>query len=363
MIKTIFINGKFLSSQVTGVQRYALELFRQMDVILQEQEYQQLRVICLAPPDARLRPDWQTIELRRVGFNPGNLWEQLDLPIYARGQLLFSPANTGPLFYSKQVITFHDAAVFAVPAAYSPLFRAKYSIIFQVLARIARLMLTDSLFSQRELSHYLGVPEQRFRVIPLGGDHLSAISVDTRILEKHKLTRNSYLLLVASQSLHKNFARVLLAADQIRATQPADVAFAAAGGSNIIFQQTEAQSLRPNVRMLGYVNDSELKALYENALGFIFPSIYEGFGLPILEAMNCGCPVLCSTAASLPEVAGSAALYFDPNNVAELTALIKQFLREPGLRSDLQVQGREQAKAFSWEKTARITLTELIACL
>ncbi len=356
----IFINGKFLASPLTGVQRYALELFRQMDAILAEAEFLEIQVVCLIPPEVQDYPHWKRIEVRRVGISPGNLWEQVDLPIYARGRLLFSPANTGPLFYSNQVITLHDAAVFGVPEAYSRLFRLKYAIIFNCIIRIARKVLTDSEFSKRELSRYLGVPEERFTVIALGGDHLKIIPTDVSILQKHGLSRHSYMLSVASQSAHKNFGCVLQAAQLI----DADVQFAAAGGTNNqIFKAIGPQSGRSNLRLLGYVSDSELKTLYENAMGFIFPSVYEGFGLPILEAMNCGCPVLCSNAASIPEVAGNAALYFDPFSSQELAEVIRDFLDNPELRAKLILQGRVQASAFRWETTARVTLLILVACL
>lgn len=360
MVGTILINGKFLASRITGVQRYALELFRHMDTILDEPSFQNLRLVCLVPHEVQVDPGWRQIELRRVGFNSGNLWEQFDLPIHARGMLLFSPANTGPIFYSNQVITFHDAAVFAVPEAYSTLFRLKYWVIFNILGRSARLVLTDSAFSQGELSHYLGIPRERFRVILLGGDHLREISADVGILQKHALKPKSYLLSVASQSYHKNFVRVLKAAELVGPI----VEFAAAGGSfNQIFQKTELDSRQSNVRVLGYINDRELKALYENALGFIFPSLYEGFGLPILEAMNTGCPVLCSNAASIPEVGGQAVLYFDPQNIEDMASVIRKFLADPALRADLQTRARERAAIFPWELTARKTLTELAAYL
>ncbi|MCX6082392.1 MAG: glycosyltransferase family 1 protein [Chloroflexi bacterium] len=359
MIAPIFINGKFLTSPVTGVQRYALELLCAMDTILGEPEYRKLQIVCLAPPKTQTAPAWKRIELRRVGVNPGNLWEQLDLPMIARGRLIFSPANTGPAFYSNQVITLHDAAVFGVPQAYSSLFRIKYALLFNAIVRTARLILTVSSFSQRELSRYLRVPAERFTVIASGGDHLDGTLPDPSILIKHALTRHSYLLSVASQSVHKNFGRVLQAADLIEA----DLEFAAAGGSyQQIFQKTEESAEHPNVRLLGYVSDAELKALYENALGFIFPSIYEGFGLPVLEAMNCGCPVLCSNAASLPEVGGEAVLYFNPLSVDEMAMAIRKFLDEPGLRADLQARGRVQASRFRWESTARQVLARLLAC-
>ena len=114
---------------------------------------------------------------------------------------------------------------------------------------------------------------------------------------------------------------------------------------------------------LGYVNDRELKALYENALGFIFPSLYEGFGLPVLEAMRAGCPVISSHAASLPEVAGDAALYFDPGDVEDMARVIERFLSDPALQEDMRHKGFLQAKYFKWSTTARRILESMLDVL
>jgi glycosyltransferase involved in cell wall biosynthesis len=220
--------------------------------------------------------------------------------------------------------------------------------------------LTDSVFSQQELSKCLGIQTDHFTVVPLGGDHMRDVLADDAILQKYALLRNSFLLSVASQSRHKNFARVLQAFKLIGS----GFELVTVGGNyQKIFQKTENLAGNPAVHNLGYVNDHELKALYENALGFIFPSLYEGFGLPILEAMNCGCPVICSKTASIPEVAGKAALYFDPLNVEDMAQNIRMFLINQDLRSDMQTSGLKQAAAFSWDQAARTTLAELTACL
>ena len=360
MLNTIFINGKFLSGPLTGVQRYAFELFRYMDQILLEPEYKSLQMVCLIPPDVTVLPEWKNIEVRRVGLTTGNLWEQIDLPVSARGKFLFSPANSGPFFYANQAITIHDASVFAVPEAYTRTFRAKYIQTFKKLVRTAKLILTDSCFSQRELSHYLGFPASRFSVVLLGGDHLNETHSDSAILQSRGLSKNTYIFSVANQSNHKNLARIL----EVAGLLENQIQFVVAGGVYAkVFQQSAQQPISSNVHFLGYVNDSELKTLYENALGFIFPSTYEGFGLPILEAMSCSCPVLCSNAASMPEVAGQAALYFDPQDVEGISASIKKFLVDPDLQADLKCRGRVRAAEFTWQRTARKTLAELFACL
>jgi glycosyltransferase involved in cell wall biosynthesis len=308
----------------------------------------------------RSQPTWKNIAVKQVGANKGNAWEQFDLPFYASGRLLFSPANIGPFHYSNQVVTFHDASVFAVPNAYSLGFRLKYWFIFKNLVRKARLIITDSHYSQKELSHYLGVQPDRFVVILLGGDHLNEGPSNNTMLQETGLQKSSYLLTVASQSPHKNFEAVLRAAKAF----DKEMVFVAAGGSfKKIFQKTQEFTVPPNVRLLGYIGDQELKALYENALGFIFPSFYEGFGLPVLEAMNCGCPVISSMAASLPEVGGEASLYFDPRNTDSLTISLRRFLSDVNLQNDMRTRGMINAKNFTWEKTARETLSLLHGCL
>ena len=356
MEKELFINGRFLSQPLTGVQRYARELLHEMDVLLGDAgPWQGLRIICLIPPCDIVIPAWKHIETRQMGINRGNLWEQIDLPLFLHGRFLFSPTNIGPWFYANQAVTFHDASTFAIPEAYSRLFRLKYRLIFNRLVHIVRIILTDSRFSQFELSHFLGVPIERFLIIGLGGNHFRDIAPDITILGRHGLGKKNYLLTVASQSPHKNFGRILQAARTLT-----NVEFAAAGGSfRKVFQQSSLDSIPSNVHILGYVNDYELKALYENALGFIFPSLYEGFGLPVLEAMNSGCPVLSSSAASLPEVGGEAALYFDPCDVDSMTTAIRIFLSDSTLQNELKVRGLAHARNYTWEKTALATLTTL----
>jgi glycosyltransferase involved in cell wall biosynthesis len=365
MVSTIFINGRFLTKAITGVQRYAFELLSHFDILLEEAEYRSVKLVCLTPHYLVTLPAWKNIEIRQIGQAQGNLWEQIDLPFHARRNLLFSPANTGPFYYSNQVLTFHDASTFAFPDAYSFAFRAKYQFLFKTLVRTAKLIFTDSLFSQRELAHYLRVPVERFLVIPLGGDHFKSIKSDPTILEKCGISSEAYFLTVASQSRHKNFSCILDAARILKSK----VNFVAVGGKfQQVFHQNgkiERETLPPNVQSLGYLNDSQVKALYENALGFIFPSLYEGFGLPVLEAMNCACPVLCSAAASLPEVGGEAVLYFDPLDANSLVSTIEHFLgnSDPALKFNLRAKALKHAEHFTWEKTARQTLKALISCL
>lgn len=355
MSKVLYLNGRFLTQPLTGVQRYCHELLRAMDEIDPPVE-----LVCLAPRQDFDLPDWRHIRLERVGRNHGNLWEQVELPRALRGGLLFSPANSGPAFYRNQAVTLHDASVFAVPQAYQWQFRLKYHFVFQMQARRARLTLTDSHFSSRELARWLRQPEERFKVMPLGGDHLERLEADESILAKNDLTDRKYLLTVASRSPHKNLVRlenVLLALEQ-------DVLLVEVSGDfSRVFQTASLQDNANRILRAGALSDAELKALYQHATGFVMPSLYEGFGLPVLEAMSLGCPVLSSSATSLPEVGGEAVSYFDPLRVEDMSAAITRFLGDPDLQADLRQRGYEQAAGFTWKRCAQQTLDLLLPLL
>jgi glycosyltransferase involved in cell wall biosynthesis len=354
-MKTLFVNGRFLTQRVTGVQRYCLELMGGLDQLLDASAHaSEITIVCLAPPGDYSLPGWKNIELRKVGFNSGNIWEQIDLAMFLHGELLFSPANIGPWYYRNQIVMFHDASVFAAPEAYSRAFRAKYVFIFRRLSRTARAVITNSDFSGHELARYLQLPADRFRVVPLGSDHLARVAADSRILDQHDLSGKPYLLLVASLSPHKNIQRVAAAVRLMR-TLPT-ILVAGDAPNRRVFRNDGPGNLPAHMRVLGYVSDAELRALYEQAAGLIFPSTYEGFGLPILEAMQCGCPVLSAEAASLPEVAGNAALYFDPLDPRDLAEKLEAFLNSPGLRDDLRRRGRLHAARYTWARTAAETL-------
>jgi glycosyltransferase involved in cell wall biosynthesis len=357
MPKTIFVNGRFLTHPVTGVQRYSHELLGHMDHILDERaDRATVQLVCLVPRGKITLPPWKNIVIRQAGLFQGDVWEQIELPLHAGGRLLFSPANIGPWHYRNQVLTLHDASVFAVPGSYSLLFRARYAFVFTRLAGRARGLLTDSEFSRAELAKWLRIPPGRLTVVSPGGDHLDGIAPDPVVLERHALRKMAYLLVVGGRAEHKNVSSALRAVGRLSSSMT--VAMVGAGPARP-FRRGGREVSGADVRNLGYVDDRSLKALYENALALILPSTYEGFGLPVLEAMRCGCAVLCSNTASLPEVAGDAALYFDPNSPDQIAAAIERLVRAPALREDLRATGIRQAGRFEWASAARQTLAIL----
>ena len=249
------------------------------------------------------------------------------------------------------VVAIHDASVFAVPETYSRAFRLWYRYLHPRLGRRALRIVTASEFSRSELGRYLGIAPERIAVIPGGGEHMLAQPSDGRVLQRLGLS-GRYLLAVSSQSPHKNFGGIVAALQYL--CQEIPLVFA--GGANSrVFQLSGAASGKAH--LVGRVTDGELRALYENAACFVYPSFYEGFGLPPLEAMTCGCPVIVSRAASLPEVCGDAAVYCDPGDPVDIARAIESVLTNPGLQADLRRRGPERAAGFTWHKAARSLLS------
>lgn len=358
MKQTIYINGRFLTQPQTGVQRYAREILSAFDSLLEDDQLaERLCIGCLVPRGTPEDTSWKNIMVKVAGINRGNLWEQVDLPLYLRGRFLFSPANTGPLLYRNQAVTFHDASIFAAPQTYSPPFRLKYQLLFRSLTQRAKIIFTNSKFSQVELSHYLKQPADRFKVIYLAGDHICRIQPDEGILGKCALLNHQYLVVVGSQSSHKNFAMIRNAARSM----DGNIKIVFVGGQDRrVFAGEVIQNISPDIIAPGYVSDGELKALYLNALACVVPSHYEGFGLPVLEAMHCGCPVICARASALPEIADDAALFFDPMSMSGLVDAINRIDNDRQLRDDFIQKGSRRVKDFCWQVTAQSTLRMML---
>jgi glycosyltransferase involved in cell wall biosynthesis len=349
----IFINGRFLTQPITGVQRYAAELIKFWDQMIEQRLIDSSRdtFILLIPRKIKYNLALKHIQIKKVGLLNGHLWEQLELPFHTCRGVLINLCNTAPIFKRKQMVTIHDAAVFGYPQAYSASFRNWYRFLFRMLGKTTKLILTDSIFSQSELVKYCNIKPNKLRVVYLGREHILGVQSSDTILNQYDLTGRKYVLAVSSMSPNKNFFNIVKALELL-----GNVSFpiVIAGGVNPrVFAGTFR--LPESISHVGYVNDEELKTLYEHAACFIYPSFYEGFGLPPLEAMVCGCPVIVSQTASLPEVCQEAALYCDPNSPQNIAFQIKRILEDDILRESLKKKGLERAKQFSWGKCAEET--------
>lgn len=352
-LQKIYINGRFLTHPVTGVQRYAIEVLRALDAMIGDRDaaVQGCEFVVLAPKGDLRDIGLRHIPVRQAGRGGGHAWEQLSLPALCADGFLLSLCNTGPMLKRRQAVTMHDAAVYAAPGTYSFAFRAWYKVLQRALGMNAKGVLTCSKFSSEQLIEHFGVPERKIKTIYHGREHILRIKADETVFERHGLAR-PYVLAVSSMSPNKNFASVAKAIELM-----GDVGFdiVIAGGSSKIFKPAGGR-IGGEVKQLGYVTDEELRALYDRASCFVFPSFYEGFGFPALEAMACGCPVVASDAASIPEVCRDAVLYCNPREPADIAAKIKRIMEDDGLRTQLRERGLARAGAFSWDKCARETL-------
>ncbi|HEV7268753.1 MAG TPA: glycosyltransferase family 1 protein [Falsiroseomonas sp.] len=336
------VNGRFLAQNVTGVQRFAAEVTQAIAATGTP-----LRL--LAPQGAPERLGRVPVE--HIGQRVGQAWEQFDLPRASGSQPLLSLGNTAPLRGGgPRFVVIHDAGVFDTPASYSFAFRAWYRSLHLALPRLGARIVTVSQFSRARLAARLRLDPARIAVMPEGGEHILREAADAGVLAKHGLAPRGYALAVGTRAAHKNLAALREAAALLASRDMVlAVAGAVQGGAFSGAADTEGNG----VRLLGRVSDAELRALYENALCLLFPSRYEGFGIPPLEAMWCGCPVLAARAGAVPEVCGEAALWFDAEGPATPAAALTRLLDEPGLLDALRSAGRARAAAYSWDAAGR----------
>lgn len=351
----VVINGRFLTQAVTGVQRVGCEVLRALDDLIQQNEIdgRHYQFSLAVPPGCEpdLQPRHIPIEIvGRPGIK-GQVWEQTALARHQPRALLLSMGNVGPLFRSNQVVVIHDASVYAVPSAYSLAFRSWYRFVLRRLGRSVQRVITPSHFSSTELVRRAGLPPDRLRVVALGADHLNAIEPDNSVFVRRRVGPEPYILAVSTAAPHKNLEAALQALLHLRKIVP-ELELVGVGGSFPAIFASDSSRL-PQMHRIGYVSDAELKALYQRAQCFVFPSWYEGFGLPPLEAMAVGCPVVVSRAASLPEVCADAALYCDPHDPSSVAEAVGRVLADPTLGDHLRAVGRSHAARFSWRDTAR----------
>ncbi len=351
----IFINGRFLTQLRTGVQRYALETLHALDDMLAgDARLRERASFILVTPGDALIPPLKHIAVQKAGFLNGHLWEQITLPWITRGEYLINFNYSGPLIKRAQMITIHDASVAALPESFSSQYRTVHNALVHVLKDRVHTIMTVSAFSKRELVKHYGVRQALVGIE--GWQHAIASGDSAAVMEKFGLQPHNYLLAVGSIKPNKNFAVIDRALKHL-GHFPMTVAIAGAKDISI-FQHADAQGEK--VRMLGFVSDEELGHLYRNASWFIFPSLYEGFGLPAIEAMGNGCPVIAANTASIPEVCGDAALYFDPHDAVALAALLQQTVNQPGLRDGMVARGKRQIEKFSWHDNARVIIDHLV---
>jgi glycosyltransferase involved in cell wall biosynthesis len=299
--------------------------------------------------------------LTPVGRLSGHGWEQIELRAQLKDRFLVNLCNTAPVHRETQLVVIHDAAVFRFPRAYSAQFRLVYRAMLPDIAQKSRRLLTISEFSASELMTYLGVSARAIDILPNAGDHILRVTPDAAILETHGLEAGRYLFAVGNANPTKNHA-LLQHIEPLLKEHALPLVLAGGALPAIFGRGTDVVS--PWFKRVGFVSDNALRALYEHAKGFIFPSLYEGCGVPPLEAMHCGCPVIAARAAAIPETCGEAALYFDPTDAASLIAACRRLIESPSLGAELRAAGHERTRRFSWKASSQrlaAIITEAVA--
>ncbi|MCC6828164.1 MAG: glycosyltransferase family 4 protein [Novosphingobium sp.] len=343
----IHISGRFAHQPMSGVQRYAMEIVRALDALVADGELPgdfEL-VTPVETPDVPLR----AIPQVRHGTLPGHVWEQVSFARHASGGVALSLAMSGPVFHPRHVCVIHDAAIYRYPEHFSKPYVAAHSLIERMLARRATIA-TVSEFSRGELAECLKLPRERIVVAPNSADHLDA-SPDFSIIERLGLGTAPFFLTIGNLTRNKNLKVAVEALAQV----PGDARLVVVGRIDQGVFATNVPEASSRVILAGRLSDEEVTALMRHARALVFPSLYEGFGIPPLEAMFNGCPVLASTAPAVQEVCADAAGYFAPHDAAALAALMRDVLADGGAwRAAMLEAGKRRVAQYHWSDSARI---------
>lgn len=352
----VWISGRFLTRPTTGVERVAHGLVSALAKYFLDCNAslicgQTTLRFCIAVPagfEAKVPARIGCIPVVAVGAQQGHLWEQIDLARLPKDDWLISLCNTGPMLRRNHGLMFHDAQVYAIPSNFNWKFRLWYRLVLNVAGRRAAFLLTNSCFSQNEIARYTGIRSDRMAVVYPGADHvLPGVEIDSCHAIK-RVPKRPFVLAVSSLNPNKNFGAVIRALEMMGPNAPECVVVGPFNSK--VFKDTKLDKTK--LTYLGYVSDETLCYLYENALCLVFPSHYEGFGLPPMEAMRMGCPVVVSQSSCLPEVCGDAALYCDPAKPQTLADAIASLIHSPARVALLRQLGKQHATQYTWRGAA-----------
>lgn len=346
---TFTINGKFACDGLTGMQRYAYEILSELDRIAKPRELE-----IIVPKSAASKLNYNNIRIVPYGFGKGILWEQLCLPFYLithRKKACLSLLSIVPMLMPRGMIVAHGIN-YKVNPQYFKTRRDKLSRLWHILNfwwyfHFTQKIITDSEFSKSEIIKTYHVEPERIRIIPCAWQHMHSIRGEEDALERFSLLKSGeYYFSLSSVNDNKNFKWIAQVAQRF----PNRI-FVIAGGRNL-----EEYLIRMNIRktenllFLGRISDEEMKTILANCKAFLFPTFYEGFGIPPMEALACGAPVIVSDTPTMHEIYQNTAHYIDPYNPdVDLDAIL----------SEPVAPAEEVLKKFSWKRSAEMLYQEL----
>lgn len=341
----IVINSRFLTQKITGVQRYAIETCKKLPERIKNK-----KIVFLAPKGILLnRSEFADIEILQIGNFKGNLWEQIDLVQFLKKQqnpLLINFSGIGPVLYKNKILYIHDFAFKYFPENFSFSFQKSYNFFVPKSAKNSKKILTVSNYVKNDIQQILKV--KNIEVL------YPAMNLDFKDLN---LNREKIILCVSSIDPRKNIKRVIEAYGKLST----DYKLIFIGSKSNLFNSLNLKKelKNPNIIFTGYLNDTELIEYYNKASIFIYASIFEGFGIPPLEAQACGCPCIISNNTSLPEVGLNSVEYCDPFSVNSIKTKLQLLIENEQLRDELILKGFENIKRFNWKATSE-KLTKII---
>jgi len=364
------LDGKEISLKADGIGRYAINLIRSMAKILVNEQW--IEIVLFAGPRTQidfLVPDNILVSNRIRKIKSSLVRSFLFFPIILPEEKIdvFHGLDHAslPLFNKrgKFVITIHDIITFIFPEFFTWKHRKIINFMLPKMLARADKLIADSHSTKNDLSQFFKIDDAKITVIHLGlEERFKIVSFQEieKIRKKYHI-KDDYILFVGVLEPRKNIVSILGALSILKQTGKLRGRKLVVAGKTgwlfkEIFKKVQESKLEKDVIFTGFVNEEDLPALYSGALFSVFPSLYEGFGLPVLEAMGCGTPVITSKVSSLPEVVGDAAILVDPMNIEELAWRMEMLCESSDLREELGKKGLERSKLFSWEKTAQKTL-------
>ena len=364
----LIINGRYLTRRITGVERVARGIVDALDERVDADgllhcQGRRLRPRIHAPNDP-IEAASRRIPVHRSTMLGGNAWEQIELPWRARDGVLLNLCNTAPLCAGTQTTYVHDAGVYAISSAYGWRFRTWYKFLHRAYHLRDDVLLTNSVFSARELQRYAGFARERLHLASPGCDHVHTFAHAPLPSAVEALAHSrGYFVVVASRAPHKSIDTAIEAHAKYLSSHPSGPALVLIGGKrNDIFGQAapEVAVDEDDVISLGYVDDPTMVALLRKARALLFPSRYEGFGLPLAEAMALGCPVVASDLPTAQEIGVDACWIFPAGNSDALCDQLHLLTNSANAVERKVDIGRKRAENLSWDACAHAVLTTVL---